>query len=406
VVLICFSGQAHAQAGSLDPTFGSGGVFSSSLSFSTVTSVALQTDGKIVAAGALNNLPGVLRLNPNGTLDSTFGTGGVATTSFNNQAIGDVAVGVVVQLDGKIVIAASDASADNELVFELARFKPDGTLDTSFGNGGTVVSLPFNQALFSPTVMLLQPDGMILVAGTGVMARYNPTGQLDSTFGKGGFAVLSSQSVSAMALQSGKILIASGGTPFLLSSPSTGAITRYNANGSLDTTFGSGGRAACLPSGTAIAVQSDSKIVVAGSIVSRLIAPPALNQTGFGLVRLNANGGLDTTFAHGAVITGFGSTQPNATANALALQTNGDIVAAGVAGKVASNSNFPPTAFALSRYSTAGALDTTFGSSGKVTTEFGSSLASISATVVQSDGKIVVAGIGASSFTVARYLSQ
>jgi uncharacterized delta-60 repeat protein len=160
---------------------------------SVVTSVALQSDGKILGAGQINNFPGVIRLNTNGTLDSSFGTGGVATNTFGGNATGDVAVGVVVQTDGKIVIGVSDVQADNEFVFELARFNANGTPDTTFGTGGTVVTLPFNLALFNPTVMALQPDGKILLAGSGVMARYDTTGQLDSTFGTGGLASVASQ---------------------------------------------------------------------------------------------------------------------------------------------------------------------------------------------------------------------
>lgn len=376
VSLACLSRQIAAQAGQLDPAFGNKGVFSASSVVSMLTSVALQSDGKIVAAGQINNLPGVLRLNTNGTLDSTFGKGGIATNSFNNNAVGDVAIGLAIQSDGKIVIGGSDAFADNELVFELARFNPDGSPDSTFGNNGTVVTIPFNQALFSPTALALQPDGKILLAGTGVMARYDTNGQLDSTFAMDGVALLVSRSVTGIALQpSGKILIASGGTPFLLASPSTGEIARYDPNGSLDTGFGSAGQAACLPSGTAIVVQGDGKIVVAGTITSRLAVPPAATQTGFGLIRLGVNGGLDTSFgARGAIITGFGSPEPSATANSLALQMNGDVVAAGVAGKIGFNGNQEqPSVFGLARYLTAGSLDSTFGSKGLVTTAFGSS---------------------------------
>jgi len=402
---LCFSRQAAAQAGTLDPAFGKGGIFSvSTATFQTATSVALQSDGKILVAGTINNLPGVLRLNSNGTPDTGFGTGGAATSSFNNNASGDVAVGVVVQTDGKIVIAASDAFADNgNLGFLLARFNTNGSPDTTFGNGGTVVTSPFNQFLFSPTVIVLQPDGMIVVAGSGVMARYQTNGQLDPTFGTDGITTLTLQSVTAIALQAGKILIASGGAPFLLGSPTTGAIARYNSNGSLDTTFGSSGQAACLPSGTAIVVQSTGKIVVAGSAVSRLVAPTK-NLVGFGLTRFNPNSSLDATFGtHGTAITAF-TTEPVAVANALAQQANGDIVAAGATGT--SNFTNPVSVFALARYSATGRLDPTFGSGGRVTTAPDSGLAAIAAMAVQSDGKIVVVGSAGATVIVARYLGQ
>jgi uncharacterized delta-60 repeat protein len=212
VSLACFSTQRAAQ---LDPTFGNKGVFSASTAVSMLTSAALQSDGKIVAAGQINNLPGVLRLNTNGTLDSSFGTGGIATNSFNNNAVGDLAIGVAIQCDGKIVIGGSDVFGDNEPVFEVARFNPDGSPDSTFGTNGAVVTIPFNQGLFNPTALALQPDGKILLAGTGVMVRYETNGQLDSTFGIDGVALLISRSVTGMALQpTGKILIASGGPRF------------------------------------------------------------------------------------------------------------------------------------------------------------------------------------------------
>jgi hypothetical protein len=108
----------------------------------------------------------------------------------------------------------------------------------------------------------------------------------------------------------------------------------------------------------------------------------------------------------GAVITGFGSMEPSTTANALALETNGDIVAAGVAGKICFDGNQEqPSVFALARYSTAGSLDSTFGSKGLATTALGLSSAFIFATAVQKDGKIVAVGFG-NSATIARYLAQ
>jgi uncharacterized delta-60 repeat protein len=135
-----------------------------------------------------------------------------------------------------------------------------------------------------------------------------------------------------------------------------------------------------------------------------LINPPGSNRTGFGLVRYNPNGSVDTSFGTaGGILTNFGS-NPNATAFSLAIQSNGEIIAAGQAG----------SSLALSRYSSAGKLDTTFGSGGTVTTSLGSNASAISSLAIQSDGKIVAAGsifsIGNAQFqaqgAVARYLAQ
>ena len=158
-----------------------------------------------------------------------------------------------------------------------------------------------------------------------------------------------------------------------------GAISRYNTNGSLDTNFGVSGQAACVASAAAIATQSNGKIVVAGTIPSALMTTSSggittvNNQTGFGVVRYNSNGSVDTTFNPGAglgsgggVITGFGNSFPAGSAFALAIQSNGEIVVAGQAG--IGNQYFASSSFVLARYTTTGHLDTTFGSNGTVIT--------------------------------------
>ena len=220
---------------------------------------------------------------------------------------------------------------------------------------------------------------------------------------------------------------------FNLPIPQAGAIARYNANGSLDTTFGISGQAACPASAAGFAVQSNGKIVVAGTITSALLTAPGNggtvvinNQTGFGLVRYNANGSIDTTFnpgigigAGGGVITGFGNTFPNGGAFALAIQSNGAIVVAGVAGVPgvpnALGTNFSSSSLVLARYTTTGHLDNTFGTNGIVSTSVTPGpISFVSALVLQSDGKIVAAGNTGfydgleffDNFAVARYLAQ
>jgi uncharacterized delta-60 repeat protein len=134
------------------------------------------------------------------------------------------------------------------------------------------------------------------------------------------------------------------------------------------------------------------------------------NDTGFGLVRFSSNGNIDTSFGkRGGVVTSFTPTEPLASAFALVLQTNGDIVAAGSAGAPGQGDDF-----ALARYNSSGVIDTTFGSSGKAITAFGTNGAAIYALALQSDGKIVAAGFSLQSLqggqvgglVVARYLAQ
>ena len=224
------------------------------------------------------------------------------------------------------------------------------------------------------------------------MARFESTGQLDTTFATGGVSVLPFSGAAAIALQlDGKILIASASPIFNPGGGIGGTIVRFNPNGSLDKTFGlfgqvasiaSGGQFGALTSLSTIVLQADGKFIVAGTLTSKLINPPGSIATGFGLVRYNPNGSIDATFGtRGGVLTNFGS-NPNATAFALAIQSNGEIIAAGQAG----------ASLALSRYTSTGNLDTTFGSSGTVTTSLGNNASAISSLVLQSDGKIVAAG--------------
>jgi len=416
-----------AQAGQLDKSFGNGGLFTTNVGpfEAAADAVALQSDGRIVVTGLLSGRAGVLRLNSDGSLDSSFGTGGMVTIKVG--ATGDglaQAIAVAVQTDGKILAAISTAGADAAPAFAVARLNPDGSLDTGFGSGGITISTPFNFG--GDTVLALQPDGKILLAGSGAMARYTTSGQFDTTFGNGGLVVIVSRLISAIGLQAnGQILLASSqlAQPIGLFPPlqslspggvlDASTISRYNANGSLDTSFGISGKIASVAAVSSMLVQSDGKFVVAGVMTGKLVPPPGGPDTGFGLIRYNSDGSIDTSFGKGgAVFTSFGAKAPLATPFALALQSNGDLIAAGVAGApgLLGTSNFG--SFAMARYTSSGTLDTGFGSGGKVTTVFPNNASGIAVLALQSDGKIVAAGNFGTEFNfvnniaVARYLGQ
>ena len=404
VTLISAASQAAAQAGHLDTTFGTGGIFSltdttGSGSFNSANAVALQSDGKIVVAGQLGSRSALLRLNANGSLDTTFGSGGTVITRIGSN-IQQVFVGLAIQSDGKIVVAATGVPPRGA----AARFNADGSLDTTFGTAG-VVSLPL-----AATGLALQLDGRIIVTGvslgTGLMTRLLTDGGTDTTFGTNGLAALVA-GPSSIALQSdGKILIGAGGlgaAPVLNPTPIAGSVARYNTNGSLDTSFGISGQAASVVAPSAVAVQSDGKILAVGANVSRLSVTG--NSSGFGVVRFNPNGSIDTTFgSKGGVTTGFPTTTITG-AFAVAIQSDGDIVAAGEAGN---NTSQLVESFALARYLGTGRLDSTFGKGGLVTTSLGSNAdALISSLALLNDGKIVSAGTnGGGTLEVARYLGQ
>ncbi len=417
VVVIGSSALVWAQAGQLDSTFGTGGVFTTNFMQSDATmdiAVAIQSDGKIVVGGSIPGGAALARLNTNGTLDSSFGKGGIVSNTFDNTL--GLVVAIAIQPDGKILAFAPGFEGG-----VVGRFNTDGSVDTSFGSGGFAISRALDSGPAIRSALALQSDGKILVTGAGSIGRYTSEGQPDTTFGTAGVAPLTSTIATAMALQSdGKILVATGlGPPTeLFASPTfpsvqPSALVRYNTNGSLDTTFGISGQAACVASASAIAIQSDGRIVVAGGIPSQLVTGG--NQSGFGLVRYTSKGKVDTTFGKGGgVITGFGNALPIGGAFALGIQSNGDIVVAGQAGSVSGN-GFGSSSFALARYTSAGKLDTAFGSGGITTTAIGQgNISFVSALVLQSDGKIVAAGnFGppaqagfVDNFAVARYLVQ
>src|SRR5580704_13016649 len=439
VILITWSTFALAQAGPLGSTFGTGGIFTTTFNKYDVTidsAAAMQSDGKIVLGGTIPNgssqVAALQRLNNNGTLDSSFGTGGIVTSGFGITD-GAAVTAVAIQPNGQILAAAVGAFL---LQGSVGRFNPDGSVETSFGNGGFAISKSIDSGAGTLSLMALQADGKILVTGGSLIGRYTTTGQLDTTFGSGGIAPLTSGLATAIALQSdGKILVTTGtGGPAVLNAAplfpgaQAGSIARYNTNGSLDTSFGISGQAACVASAAAIAIQSNGKIVVAGTIPSALLTTESggrtviNNQTGFGVVRYNSNGSLDPTFNPGAgtgggVITGFGRAFPDSGAFALAIQSNGEIVVAGLAG----NGNpqgisLTSSSLALARYTTNGKLDTTFGTNGKVVTTLSQGpISLVSAIVLQQDGKIVAAGntgtlvqrgFFLNNFAVARYLAQ
>ena len=433
VAVIASSTFAWGQAGQLDSTFGTGGIFTTNYTApdqTMDTTVAIQSDGKIVVGGSNSGGPVLMRLSTNGTLDSSFGTGGVVNNSFDN--ILGLVFGIAIQPDGKIVAGAEGFEGGS-----VGRFNSDGSVDTTFGNGGFAVSKSLNSGPGILSAIALQADGKILVTGAGLLGRYTSTGQLDPAFGSGGggIAPLNSVIATAIAVQpDGKILVTTGtGAPSELlaspgfPSPQAGAIARYNTDGSLDTTFGVSGQASCVASAAAMAIQSNGKIVVAGTIPSVLMTllesdgiTVVNNQTGFGLVRYNANGSVDTSFnpgggigSGGGVITGFGNNFPAGSAFALAIQSNGEIVVAGQAGN--GNGGYNSSSFVLARYTTTGHLDTNFGSNGIAITPIGQGhISFVSALVLQSDGKIVAAGNYAppaggdyvNNFAVARYLAQ
>jgi uncharacterized delta-60 repeat protein len=376
--------------GSLDATFGSGGrVLTSFAPDEQLNGAALQADGKLIVVGTIN-LPStgddflVARYNADGSLDSTFGNGGEVTTDFGS---GDVARGVAIQSDGRIVVVGSSPGAGVSDNYALARYNTDGSLDGTFGAGGKAT------ADFGPTAdraysVAIQSDGKLVVGGFANMARFNPDGSLDTSFGTGGVVGRGGQGVVLQA--DGKILV------------SAGVVLRYNTDGSPDAGFGHSGLASAGILVTSLGVQADGKIVAAGTFNGEMA-----------LARLSCDGSLDTTFGtSGRALADFSG--PFDQANGVVVQADGTIVAAGLTGVNPLVTLQGPEDFAVARFATTGALDASFGAGGKVATDFPSPAnTSAGAMLLQPDGKVVMAGVTSSLYSstgsdvaLARYNSD
>jgi uncharacterized delta-60 repeat protein len=354
-------------------------------------------------------------------LDSTFGVNGLVVTEFFGGL--DEAKAVLIQRDGRIVAVGTVDEGRPNANFGLARYNLDGRLDSSFGSGRKVITDFFGNIDFGLDAVL-QPDGKIVAAGetfnpvTGTdfaLARYNSDGSLDATFGIGGkvttdFFGSLDQAFAVTVQPDGKIVLAGGAvnnSRFL----SMFALARYNSDGGLDSTFGSGGKVTTsigiLSLVFDVIIQPDGKIIAAGYGTSG----DANGGTDLALARYNADGSLDTAFGVGGKVT-LDIDGSNDNVRGLALQRNGKIVAAGSA----TIGHRPDTDFVVARFNTDGSVDSSFGTNGKVTTDFAGKntdedLDSAYAVAIQSDGKIVAAGTTLASdgnfdFMLARYLGD
>jgi uncharacterized delta-60 repeat protein len=337
--------------GSLDTSFGNNGKVTTDFPglAAVISAVVVQPDGKIVVAGGafpLFTFAGdfkVARYNPNGSLDTSFGAGGIVTTIFPGD--GSFAFALALQPDGKIIAAGTDFFDFNpgdmsDTNFALARYNPDGSLDTTFGSGGTVTT-DFLGAEDDAYSVLIQPDRKIVAVGSAnspfdyydfAAARYSPNGTLDTTFGTGGkvrvdFGNQDLDIASDAALQSDGKIVAAGTTVFDFGVEQDFALTRFNSNGTVDPTFGTGGLLlidfdSFAQSANAVLLQPDGKIVAVG------FPNTESDDSDFLLARCNPDGSLDPGFgAGGKVRTSLGDL--NSAANDAVLQPDGKIVAVG-----------------------------------------------------------------------------
>jgi uncharacterized delta-60 repeat protein len=399
--------RAQAAVGDLDLTFGTGGRALVPMRFGRVYAygAALQPDGKIVLGGAVQGNEGELdselvRYNYDGSLDLSFGSAGRVKEIFS--ASDDVIYAVAVQSDGKIVTAGDGFNA-----MEVARFNPNGSRDLTFARIGHI-RVP--SALSTARAMALQTDGKIVVVGGGrgplysnydfVLARLNTDGSLDTSFGTNGIVLTdfekTDQAYSMVIQPDGRIVV--GGTASSVSD-NFFALARYNTDGTLDNSFGLNGKVTTnffTYSGiNSIALAPDNKIVAAGYVGTVVVRDCAL-------VRYNSDGSLDNTFDFDGMVTTDFSGNTDELRNII-VQPDGRILASGRSYQ--NNSDF-----ALFRYNLNGSLDTSFGVSGRILTDFSGMNDYPHELMIQPLGEIVVTGyslgsIGSSrlNFSAARY---
>jgi len=402
--------KLYAQSdGTLDNTFGTGGKVITPVGSNDagVYSVAIQSDGKIVAAGwnyngIYDNFV-VVRYNTNGTLDNNFGTGGKVITDLSNPT---EAYSLVIQSDGKIIIAGTEEIGAN-FDFAVLRYNSDGTLDHSFGTNG-VVTTDINgndDKIFSVALQ----GKKIVAAGISFngsnydfgLARYDTNGTLDNTFGTGGKVITS---ISSSDDKANSLVIQPDGNIVVAGSSWNGSnydftVVRYNINGTLDNSFGTNGiKTTDIASSDdyaySVTLQGDGKIVTTGT--------SAVGNGDFVVIRYNINGTLDNNFGTlGIITTDFNGNDDEP--YSVVIQADGKIVVAGLTHITGVNLDF-----AVARYNSGGTLDNTFGTGGKVTTPVGTANDWATSMALQSDGKIVVAGYiddgaGTDDIAIVRY---
>jgi uncharacterized delta-60 repeat protein len=409
LTLLAAPAIAAQQAGALDPSYGNGGrVVLPVGDNAEATAFALQADDRALIGGVAifgaEERFAIARLTTQGTPDATFGDGGVASAKVGVAV--NALFALAVQPDGKIVAAGTADPGSGNTSFAVARFLPDGTLDQSFGDHGTVVT----SFVGSAQAVAIQPDGKIILAGDHVqlpslhfdfgLARLQPNGDLDASFGNGGtvttpFPTGDSQALGVALDRQGRIVAAGGaGQP----GHSVFALARYLDSGGLDSGFGDNGLVTTplgdgAAAAEALAIQPNGRIVAAGRDASGR----------FALVRYRPDGSLDGSFGDSGIVgTPIGSA---AAAFGLDTRSGARIVAAG------STTTGDQTDFALATYQPAGKLDKHFGQNGIVTTPFPGLSTQIQGVAYTSDGKLVAGGNASDAanhgeFAAARYFGR
>ncbi|MBP6530302.1 MAG: hypothetical protein KA260_09280 [Burkholderiales bacterium] len=398
----------------LDTTFGGTGKVITDINDSDfATSVAVQTDGKIVVAGYCVNgaVICVARYSATGVLDATFNTTGTVQTPVNSGT--DRALGLAIQGDGKIVVSGA---CERPLVgfpgaftieFCVVRYTTTGALDTSFNGTGIVQVAAGGNGQDLGSAVAIQIDNKIVVAGTCAnfsstaaeicIVRFTSAGAFDTTFNATGKVVTALGSglntgQTVVVQPDGKIVAAGNCDSVAIQEF---CVLRYTTNGVSDATFNATGILRFpIGSGSALAnsltLQADGKYVLAGRCSNGA-------NLDFCMARVTAAGVLDSTFnSTGKVITAMGGAED--VAHKVAIDADGKIVLAGYC-EVSTNNFFP----CMARYTTVGLLDTTFNTTGKFIASANPGPNAQRGMTLQADGKIILVGSTGNNFLVSRY---
>jgi uncharacterized delta-60 repeat protein len=396
---------AYATDGIVDTAFGTNGQSTQNFAttangYDSVYNIAVNSDGTFLAvgyvAGSANFV--LVKYLRTGELDTSFGTAGIVSTDF--AAGNDDAKSVKVLSNGSILVAGTAQNSNGDSDFAIAKFTANGVLDTSFGSGGKMLTdLRGTGRPDDLSAMSVSPTGAITLVGysRGItidwgIARVTAEGVLDTTFSTDGIVTLDFSSAQSDAkavesLSSGSVIVA-GYTENAVSGATESVIVKIDSTGNLDSAFGVGGKVISDFHSYSEEIKSLS-ISASGSIFA------AIDGVDFHVVKYLPNGVVDTTFGTaGLVRTDFlNGTDP---ASSVQVLFDGSVL---LAGGASMNTGYD---FAITKYTTLGILDTTFGTAGKVTVSFTSSNDVVNSMAILDSGQILLAGVANSNFAVTR----
>jgi len=417
--IILFAVKVIAQpSGSLDPTFGNGGKVVTSITSGQdkAFGVAIQSDSKIIVAGySTNTITGkdfaVVRYKTDGTLDSTFGNNGIVTTDLQIGSE-DVAYSVALQSDGKIILAGYSDNGSNKDA-ALIRYNSNGTIDSTFGTNGIVITdFENNQQDEIKVLKIHQLTGNIIVGGASaistsigkpVIARYTSSGNLDTSFNSTGIKLLwivANDNARIFSVED--LVVASNGKISAVGWRKQISTTisieywacRVLSNGVPDISFsGDGvvqyGDGNGTSSAYGLLLNSNQDFILCGTKQYSV-------DYSFRLLKINANG---TIPASSIYYTGY--TSGINKANKIAEDNNGNFVFIGNSGSATNSS------FTIGRLNSADlTADINFGTSGFTSTTFGNAINECYNLSIQSDNKIVVVGYSGTDFSIARFVGE